>query len=195
MSSVQSDTSQFKSAISRLEAAAKNAPIEIKRLVSSLSRAVKTESIREVQQIYSVRRASVASRTRVELQGVDAIKITAARDPINLMSFSPRQLGGSLIASRGYGSGVRVTVLRGGPAATLTFAFIARSPVSDENLVYQRRTKGQLGKNGGRLKVLFGPSVADAHARPKFVKHLGAFFFERGARIAAQRTERLILRG
>ncbi len=196
---IEADTSELLEKVKRLEKAAKNAPLEIKRVLISVRRATKSFAIRKTLARYNVARKSVEKRTAVNNPDFNGFTLSANDTPISLASFGAEQLGSENIGpgTRGYGTGVSVKVLKRGSATTLDKrAFIARakpSPNTDEraNLVYERRKTP--GKRGGKLRALYGPSVGALHKNPEFQKELAEFFTERAGRVVAQRLARVMV--
>lgn len=192
---IEADTSDLQAAILRLERAAKNGPQEIRRVLVSVQRATKSFAVRQVLLRYNVKRPSVDSRTKVSAVDATGFTLTAANQPISLVSFGAKQLGEGLIRTRGYGSGVSVKVEKKGGATVLNRAFIARAAPAvnadgQTRLVYERRTEA--GKRGGKLRALYGPAVGAVHQKPEFQKELSEFFNDRAGRVVAQRTARVI---
>ena len=200
MSNFTLDYSDLQALTQRLLSEGKRGETEIARGMSDLRRRTKTWAIRETEEILNARRVSIAKRTYVSGVAGASFNLVASNDPISLESFDARQLGRSNIGpnTRGYGNGVSVRVLISSPRTVLGSAFIARGKGDSDNkrnlLVYERRPKDRPGKNGGKLRVLYGPSVADQHAKPKFQAAAQVFLTNTASDLLRARIERLVKR-
>jgi hypothetical protein len=196
------DTRDIVALSNRLTNESRRGATELKRGLSDLRRSARTWAIREVQATLGAKRKSIDSRTKVgPLIGL-TFALTGGNDPINMASFDPRQLGRANLGpgTRGYGDGVSFRIFKRTPRQILENAFLARGSNPDKDgrfpmLVYERREKGRAGKKGGKLRVFYGPSVADQHAKPEFVTAAQRFLINTASDLLRERIQRLARRG
>lgn len=169
----------------RFESAAKQTPVEFKRLIVSTQRSAGTESRRAAVAIYNLPQNRLTEDQAV-IPTATGVIVRGAKKPISALSYKVKAQG----------TGLRLKVLKKGKTTTFTPGFLERG----KGLPFYR-TKGEAkrvmtkGRYAGKLRqpvhFLAGPSAADMMKDTRVARPMRERIWERVRKEYTSRISRL----
>lgn len=158
--------------IDRLGRSSKDLLTDIKRARADIRRAAGTEAKRSAAAVYLLNQGRIAQDLRVSDTEL-GVEVTGTKKPPTLLAYGATRVK----------SGLAVRVLRGGQRSILKRAFV----VERLKLPFER-----VGKPRTPIRVLYGPSVADALKNEKVLAPLNQAITARAVKIVGNRLRNLL---